>query len=200
MINARVVGLMIGVLFTLPLAGWAQEPQEPQEPPLPKARNWSVALRFGGFSDSGDDSRFSCFEKLTGFNPNPEVTGGVDVSRFIGKSSGLTLSFEGLTFAGDAVVMAPMTITYKFFFLGNGTASAPGGGAPAVQPWIGAGVGAYAFILDDENITDTKPGGLVSTGLLVPLSRRFDVVGELQYAIAGDARIFSYTMGMGIRF
>lgn len=156
--------------------------------------------RFGGFSDSGSDGRFNDLERLTGYSYNPEVTGGLDISRFIGNRSGLSLSFGGLTFAGDAVVMAPMTLTYKYYPLGNGVASVEGRKQPAVQPWIGAGAGAYAFILDDDAMTDTKPGGQVSTGLLVPLSRRFDVVAELQYAMAGDARIFSYTFGMGVRF
>jgi hypothetical protein len=188
--------LMLIVLTALPVTGAAQD--DTVKPP--KARNWSVALRFGGFSDSSDNNRFECVERIAGYDYSPEVTGGLDVSRFIGNRSGLTLSFEGLTFAGNAVVMAPVTLTYKFYPLGNGINPAPGTAPPAVQPWIGAGIGAYAFILDDENITDTRPGGQVSTGLLVPLSRRFDVVGELQYAVAEDARIFSYTLGLGIRF
>jgi hypothetical protein len=196
MTRARLIGLVVGVLAALPVAVSGQE----QPRPAHKARNWSVALRFGGFSDSSDTNRFESIERIAGYDYSPEVTGGLDVSRFIGNLSALTLSFEGLTFAGNAVVMAPVTVTYKFYPLGNGVNPAPGTGPPAVQPWIGAGIGAYAFILDDENITDTRPGGQVSTGLLVPLSRRFDVVGELRYAVAEDARIFSYTLGLGVRF
>ena len=155
--HTKIIGLMMGALMAMPVAGRAQEAQEePQKP-----RNWLVAFRFGGFSDSSGDSRFHDFGKFTGYNPSPEVTGGLDVSRFIGNRSGLTLSFEGLTFAGSAVVMAPMTLTYKFYPLGNGVAPSAGGRPPAVQPWIGAGGGLYTFILDDEAITDTEPGAQV---------------------------------------
>jgi hypothetical protein len=195
--RSTIVVPMIIALAALSVAGWAQERPDEQ---VPNARKWSVALRVGGFSDYSQDGRFRGLGKLTGYDLSPEITGGLDVSRFIGSRGALTLSLEGLTFAGDAVVMAPTTLTYRFFFLGNGVEPAPGTSAPAVQPWIGAGVGAYAFILDGEDLTDTKPGVQMATGLLVPLSRRFDVVGELRYAAAGDARILSYTMGLGVRF
>lgn len=197
--HSTIVALMLVALTAGPLAGMAREPEVAADQ-APKARHWSAALRVGGFSNSGRDGRWGHLGKFTGYDVSPNVTSGIDVSRFIGDRSGLTLSFEGLTFAGHAVVMAPMTVTYRYYPLGNGVAPAPGRRPPPVQPWIGAGGGLYAFILDDDAVTDTEPGAQASTGLLVPLSRRFDAVGELKYAVAGDARILSYTLGFGVRF
>ena len=84
--------------------------------------------------------------------------------------------------------------------IGNGTGLSAGQRSPSVQPWLGVGGGVYAFIADDDRVVSSHPGAHASAGLLVPISRRLDVVGELRYAAARDARTLSYTMGLGVRF
>jgi hypothetical protein len=184
------------LLVTMPMAAPAEEPAETT---LDNSA-WQVAIRFGGFSDNGPDGWLIPRSKYYVYDRRPQVTGSLDISRLFGPSNGVTLSFEGMTFAGDSVVMAPVTLTYKYFPMGNGVGTAPGQSAPAVQPWVGIGGGVYSFILDDENITRTEVGAQASAGLFIPLSRSFDLLGELRYSAASDARVLSYTMGFGVRF
>jgi hypothetical protein len=189
------VGLGI-VLSALASAVSAQElPQQPE-----KQRRWSVAFRIGGFSDSSSEGWYGPHAKYWRQDVGPEVTSGLDISRLLGPRSGLTLSFDGMVFAGNTVIIAPMSLTYRYFPIGTGISTEPGAKRPAVQPWLGVGGGVYAFIVDDEHVVSSHPGGHLSSGLLVPLSRRFDVLGELRYAAASDARFLSYTMGLAVRF
>jgi len=196
-LSTFVTAVLGVILLILPTVIQADEP-----PAEKKEKNsaWSVAIRFGGFSDNSGDRWWVPQTKYYGYDPTPQVTGGIDVSRFFGRRNGLTLSIDGMTFAGDAVAMTPMTLTYKYFPIGNGLLTEPGRKPPVVQPWIGIGGGVYTFVLDDTDITRTDPGAQASAGLYVPLGRHFDVLGELRYAATSDARVFSYTMGLGVRF
>ena len=197
MTRMRIFGLGLGIVLAASSSNVSA--QQAEQPPV-RQRAWSVAFRVGGFSDGSSDGWYGTQLKYWHDDASPEVTSGLDISRLLGPHSGLTLSFDGMVFAGNAVVMAPMTVTYKYYPIGNGLSPEPGRNGPAVQPWLGVGGGVYAFILDDEHVVSSHPGAQVSSGLLVPLSRRFDVVGELRYAAASDARILSYTMGLGVRF
>lgn len=193
----RLVGLGFSMLMVC-ASGTAQA-QEPEQTP-PKRRSWSVAFRIGGFTDSSSDGWYGTHAKSWRHDPSPEVTSGLDISHLLGPRSGLTLSFDGMVFAGSAVIVAPMSMSYKYFPVGNGIDVGPGAKRPSVQPWLGVGAGVYAFIVDDEHLVSSHAGGHVSSGLLVPLSRRLDVLGELRYAMASDARILSYTLGLAVRF
>jgi hypothetical protein len=172
------------------------------EPPAESRKGpaWSIALRFGGFSDSGGRDSWHPPLKYAGYNFEPQVASGIDISRFFGRRNGVSLSLDGLTFAGDAVMMAPITLTYKYFPVGNGLLPEAGKRPPTVQPWIGVGAGAFAVILDDTDLTRTDPGAQASTGLYVRLGRHFDFLGELRYAVTSDANVFLYTLGFGARF
>jgi hypothetical protein len=196
---ARVAAVVIATsLLVMPTTAGAQQPQDTPQ----KDSAWLIGIRFGGFSDNDRAARYAPYAKsaYSPYSSDPEVTGALDISRLFGKRSGVTLSLEGMAFAGDAVALAPITVTYKYFLLGHGVNPQPGRKAPAVQPWIGAGGGLYTFVLDDVDIVKSRAGAQLSSGLLIPLGRHFDVAGELRYAIASDARILSYTMGFGLRF
>lgn len=170
------------------------------EPRPMRDRSWSVAVRVGGFTDRSDGSWFGRHLKVWRHDTGPAVASGLDVSRLLGPRSGLTLSFDGMVFGGDAAIIAPVSLSYKYYPIGNGTGLAAGRRSPSVQPWLGVGGGVYAFIADDDRVVSSHPGAHASAGLLVPISRRLDVVGELRYAAAKDARVLSYTMGLGVRF
>jgi hypothetical protein len=193
----RLIGL--GVAMMLVCASETARAQEPEQTP-PQRRSWSVAVRVGGFSDSSSAGWCGAHVKSWRHDPSPEISSGLDVSRLLGPRSGLTLSFDGMVFAGSAMIVAPMSLSYRYFPVGNGVFLNSATRPPPVQPWLGVGAGVYAFIVDDDQVVSSHAGGHVSTGLLIPLSRRFDVLGELRYAVASDARILSYTMGVGVRF
>jgi hypothetical protein len=170
------------------------------EPEKQKSSAWSIALRFGGFSDNAERDWWTPSTRYYGYDPTPQVTGGLEVSRFFGRKNGLTLSLDAMTFASGAVVMTPVTLTYRFFPVGNGLLTKPGKRPPAVQPWIGIGGGAFPVVLDDTDVVRTDPGAQAAAGLFVPLGRHFDVLGELRYAATSDSRMLLYTMGLGVRF
>lgn len=195
--STPIAALMV-VALCCSAPGFSQVSETESRPT--RDRSWSVAVRVGGFSDSSSGGWYGSHLKYWRHDVGPEVTSGLDISRLIGPHSGLTLSFDGMAFAGDAAIIAPVSLSYKFFPVGNGTRLEAGRRPPGLQPWLGVGGGVYAFIVDDEHIVSSHPGVHVSTGLLVPLSRRFDVLGELRYAAAKDARVLSYTFGLGVRF
>jgi hypothetical protein len=194
------------LLLVVPAIAGEQDPQDTaaqeqeSKGAAKKKSAWLVGIRFGGFTDNDHATRYGPYAKSAYYSPEPEVTGALDISRLFGKRSGVTLSLEGMAFAGDAVAVTPITVTYKYFVMGNGLNLGPGQGAPAVQPWVGFGGGLYTFVLDDRDIVRSRFGAQLSSGLLIPLGRHFDVLGELRYAMSSDTRILSYTMGFGLHF
>jgi len=106
-------------------------------------------------------------------------------------------------FQDISLEVVPITVTAKFMPLGNGSPGFRGGRGSPIVPWVGAGVGVYAFryeeigefidfndmsIIEGEFLTEDGAFGFhVAGGVMVPIGLDWDVFGEARYAwVKGD--------------
>ena len=113
--------------------------------------------------------------------------GGASSQNFIGVSEQVALR-PSVLIGDDFAVLVPLT--YEFQSTGLDSFQ--------VSPY--AGIGA-SYIEDNNNNNNSEFGMLISAGVDVPISRRFTLNGQLNYAgIFSDSSNFGGTVGIGYNF
>lgn len=210
----------------------------------------SISFRVGGFFPNGESDIWNenldnlTFE-MSDFNG---ATAGVEFNWFASRflTVGFAIDFYRKTvgteyrdfvdtsgasiFQDLTLEVTPITVTVKFTPLGNGSPGYGGERGSPIVPWVGAGVGVYAFtyeeagefidfsdlsIIDGPFIAEEETGfGVhVAGGLMVPIGLDWDVFGEARYSIVegdlGDDFVgfdpidlggFSFHFGASYRF
>jgi hypothetical protein len=209
--------LSVAVLILLPLTAIAQEDEYT---PL---RMGSISFRIGGFWPSANSDLWETnFTDLTlekaDFN-NYMV--GVEFNWFASRllTLGVAVDYYKKTNSSNyrdytdeygnelmqdiSLEVVPITFTAKLTPLGNGSPGYSGGRGSPIVPWVGGGVGVYAFryeeygefidfsdmsIIDGDFLTETAAFGFhVAGGVVVPIGFDWDVFGEVRYArVEGD--------------
>jgi hypothetical protein len=90
--------------------------------------------------------------------------------------------------------MGAISFTYKFYPLGNSNVDEREESGPKLYPWIGGGGGVY---IQNEFFSS---GPHLSAGVTIPMTRFFEVGGEVRSVFTNDFRITLGTILLGFRF
>jgi hypothetical protein len=209
----KVLMLSAAVLMLLPLTAIAQDDEYV---PL---KMGTISFRIGGFWPSADSDLWATnFADLTlekgDFN---NYIVGVEFNWFASRMLTLGVAFDyykktnssnyrdytdqdGNELMQDITLeVMPITVTAKLTPLGNGAPGYRGGRGSPIVPWVGGGVGVYAFkyeefgefidfsdfsIIEGDFLTESAAFGLhVAGGVVVPIGFDWDVFGEVRYAV-----------------
>lgn len=212
--------ILLFMLAAVMIAGFVQADDDDEWYPLQQG---TLSFRLGGFFPSADSEIWQ--ENIDTFTFEKEdfnsLSVGVEANWFVNNmiTVGLAIDFytntqetEYRDFIEDdgspiyqelKLSVTPVTATVKFTPLGNGSPGYGGERGSNFVPWIGAGIGLYAFSyeesgdfidFDDDSIftsvflaEDTAFGFHVAGGVVIPINLTWDVFGEARYAWAkGD--------------
>lgn len=213
----KIVLITAAFLMLLPLSVLAQRDEY-----LP-LRMGSISFRIGGFFPSGSSDiwDFNTEDFILAVEDFNSYMIGCEFNWFASRL--ITLGFaidyykktvgteyrdyvyeDGSSIFQDlSLEIIPLTVTAKLTPLGNGSPSYGGRSGAPIVPWVGGGVGIYAFryeefgefidfsdftIFEGDFLTESAAFGFhVAGGVVVPLGIDWDVFGEARYAVVkGD--------------
>ena len=213
----KIIAFMLAAVL---VSGFAMAQDDDEWYPLQQG---TISFRLGGFFPSADSDIWNDNVDLFTFEKEDfkNLSIGVEANWFINDmiTIGLAVDFynnkqeteyrDFVEETGDPIyqqlelTVTPVTATVKFTPLGNGSPGYGGERGSKIVPWIGGGIGLYAFSYEengdfidfsDDSIfggvflaEDTAFGFHVAGGVVVPVNLTWDVFVEGRYAWAkGD--------------